>query len=207
MLPSLPDAAWLQTSLGHDDFMLHWAPPDEEELAAASLKSPFTGPPKEGFPLVEYSVNIHWANDYVYVTDEVIAPFRQEDTRCGSSVEYDPFPPPRQPSFFKRLLGWAEEPAPRTATPVFETERGRLRRACDSCGREFDPSGLEATVGNGWTGAQRRVKGGATYRFALTIEWGCTIGALADEVGIRSDFVGVCQQALGCPLEEVVGHC
>jgi hypothetical protein len=99
-----------------------------------------------------FELVIYRLEDYLYVTSETIDPFDDSLVcRCGASLEYD-----------------AGEINP------------RVRSTCPSCKDTFTPPSSPVIVRNGWTGEERRVRGGALARFALAIECGKAIPPVED---------------------------
>lgn len=140
-----PDEAWF-AGRASADLILSW---DVEDLEADGVRNHLASGAPEDEELYA-DVQLHLATDYVLRTSDVVEPFASTRCPCGAELEY-------------------EVPAHDSRGDPFYSPR--LRRTCP-CGRGFDPSELEVTVHDPWTGEPSRLRGGLAYRFALVIDRG-----------------------------------
>lgn len=158
-LPLGVDPAWVEErSAG--ELTLMW---NVDEYAHIDLRYPFT---RRDRPYNFCEISIHLTQDYVFEPEHTL---------------FHAFQPPRRPRFF----GWFQR---KPAEPVFPgipcacgarldytrpkwgwVSYERIRRHCESCGAPFDPTGLPATVQDGY-GHTAKIPGGCTYRFALIFD-------------------------------------
>jgi hypothetical protein len=115
------------------------------------------GPPPED---PYYEVEVHASRDYVYHMSELIQP-ADATCECGECLEYHQ----KEPEVFYAA---------------------RIKTACPTCRKVFDPSSLPVTVRDGWTGENSIVLGGAIY-----------------PITANKALVELCQEILGCELYEV----
>ncbi|HEU4390449.1 MAG TPA: hypothetical protein VFV34_21775 [Blastocatellia bacterium] len=166
---------WLIEQLTRDQFLLlEW---NARNIVNLGIKYPFLTIPVAAEE-VYYSLALHWSGDYIYHTSEIIEPFDETRCRCGTDLGFD------------------------AQNDVFY--ESRLRSACPSCGRPFDPSDLTAVSRHPWTGEPLPpVAGGATYRFAVVLDCGKCIPECDGNITLDPAFKESCEMAVSCPLYEV----
>ncbi|WP_161968008.1 hypothetical protein [Fimbriiglobus ruber] len=135
------------------DLMMVWP---VESLATSGLRYPLDPLPFDDPADAAdcyYEVQFHFGRDFIYHTSEGIDPFkpsplcsRGHTVECEPESDNDPF------------------------------YSARLAARCPQCGAAFDPTQLVATGRDGRTGAAMRVRGGATYRFAVVVDCGKFFG-------------------------------
>lgn len=148
-------------------------------MHGTGLRYPLTPQPDNPY----YEFEIRLCENYVYPTSELIDPFREApECECGESLEFDE-------DINKDIFSSA-----------------RIRFACPSCGKEFDPSLLLASVRNGWTGDSiGPIPGGACHRFAIVVDCGkCLPERECGAISFNSDLVDLCRRALGCEFHQVI---
>jgi len=135
------------------DVMVVWP---VESLGTSGLRYPLEPLPFDDPKDVAdcyYEVQFHFGRDFICRMSEVIDPFDPAPAcPCGHALVCEP---------------------ESDIDPFYST---RLAARCPQCRAAFDPTQLAATVRDGWTGAARRVQGGATYRFAVVIDCGKCFG-------------------------------
>jgi hypothetical protein len=119
---------------------------------------------------------IYRHEDYLCVASETIDPFDDALVcQCGAALEYD-------------------------AGEI----NGRVRSTCPDCSSTFTPPFSEVTVRNGWTGEDRRVRGGALARFAVAIECGKAIPPVEDGViAAASPLLEVMRNHFGVEFDQI----
>jgi hypothetical protein len=117
------------------------------------------------------------SGEYVQHVSELIDPINAT-CECGEDLEYYP------------------------EDDIFYSSR--IRNPCPQCARPFDPSAIEVVVRDGWTGDESQVRGGAIYRFAITIDCHKCIPE-RKSVPIRANpaFIELCERQFGESFYEV----
>lgn len=160
------------------DFKLVWP---VVSLKASGLHYPLTLLPDYMDPVdVYYDLEIHWGREYIYRTSELIEPFAYEACgACGANLNVPD----------DEILDEA----------VFHI---RLYRRCPACGVEFHPEDRPALVHDPMAlSPAHPISGGATSRFALSVE----CGKCWDSSAVPTEkFLAACEGALGFPLEHVL---
>jgi hypothetical protein len=169
------DKSWLEEAMKRE-FRLSFPVWDLKETP---VKYPFvrsTVRPED----IYYDFEIHGANDYIYHCSEVVDPFQSTACVCGADLKYRP---ERDEAIFYA---------------------SRLARVCDECGRDFDPTDMDAGWRDGWTGKELPpLKGGTTYRFAVVIYCGKCFPDRDCKVDIRPELMELCENHFGVPFYDV----
>jgi hypothetical protein len=154
-------------------------------LALSGLRYPIRPRPYEERQAerVYYQLELHWCDDFVYHTSELIDPFAESPAcECGEALEYDAIAEHDDPPFFDAAI----------------------RRTCPRCGSPFRPDALACTIRNAFTSDEREVRGGAAYRFALLVDCGKWIPDAPDGwTRLEEDLVNLCSTTLDQALEEI----
>ncbi len=164
--------------LGAGDFRLGW---DVEPLETSGLVYPLTEVPDDAY----YTLELHFADDFVYETSEQIDPFRDSDVTCCD----------------RRLDYWV--PNDEEGPSMFAQ---RIRRTCPSCGREFRPQHHLANHRHPLTGERRERRerlGGATYRFAVFVDCGKCFPYPVKRFLMNRDLVAIVERTLGRTFYEI----
>ena len=167
--------------LGETDLRLTW---DVERLGGSGLIYPMAELPDEdgaGPEEAYYALEIHLADDFVYETSETIDPF-WDVACCGEALDD----------------GQAEGQA--GLPPLFGPS---IRRTCPRCGRAFRPQDHVAIVRDGRTGKTAERPGGATYRFAVSVDCGKCFPRSGAAVAMNRDLVAIVERTLGRSFYEV----
>lgn len=132
-----------------------------------------------------YAIQIQACDDYIHHVSELIDAV-EAICLCGESLEYHPSADPEE-----ELFG-----------DIFYASR--IKSQCPHCRNFFDPSNLEVTVRDAWTGAESVIRGGAIYRFAVLIDCGkCIPQPKHSPIRANPSLLDLCQQVLGVGLCEV----
>jgi hypothetical protein len=80
----------------------------------------------------------------------------------------------------------------------------RMRTRCQACGRAFDPSERAATVRDPWTNEESKVRGGATFRFAVVVDCGKCWPAGESGFGANDELRKLCESHFNRSFYEVL---
>lgn len=165
-------------ALGTTEYRLVWP---VTRLGKAGLKYPLADLPYGLYEEIPYELILHLAEDYLYVTSEILDPFENVNCPCGENLSY-----------------WVRDESPFTLHNA-----NRIHRRCPDCGAPFRPQDHPATFRDATTGDSTVVPGGLTYRFAISVDCGRCFPRDSWPVSADPDFVRICSDALGFGLKQL----
>jgi hypothetical protein len=184
-MPVPLDAATLK-ALAMGDYRMTWP---IETAWLAGLKLPVTSTPvaRRGGNGPGYTIEVHSLADYVHLTSDLVGPFPADEPITG-------IVPCRVSQTNLRYSADRFD-------NMFDDMGSRVRLICPTCSTRFRPQERTAQVRDGWSGKVMPLPGGATYRFAIQIDFGTEV----PEVSPRAtpEFKAISEKALGLALYEV----
>jgi hypothetical protein len=199
----VPPPANALGALESGDHIIRWP---VENLEKSGLASPVDADLDFEEGPFYYDFELHLSDDYVYHTSEIVEPFDNTDCACGQSLEMDPegealASEPDKSGFVNRLLkqiGLASKnEIPHINSYLFYAQR--IMRTCSRCGTQFTPQSLKAAIVDGMTGEEEIVDGGASYRFAIVLDFGKALNGYDFDPfpGVTTSLKSICEASLG----------
>jgi hypothetical protein len=160
--------------------MIVW-PVENQGTDPAPLRYPLNKPSPVSANDTYFDFELWLGRDHVYKTAEVIDPFEDERCACGAELVYDP-------ESGNESLFYAP----------------RMRTRCQNCGKPFEPSERVAIVRDPWTNAESKVRGGATFRFAVVVDCGKCWPEDEAGFGVNEDLRKLCESHFHQSFYEIV---